>query len=246
MYGLLIKRYWKWITAICLVLDVWILAEPFMAVQQTEQVGQTEWNTYVADIRSQDENVSGVSIFGDSDSYNIRKIHKTAMIYEKLEDVVITPDKQDGAEKLLSDFYYYIFLLLFLGFEVIVLIADKDRGYDSLIQTFRYGNQPYRRKKLCFLCGTMFVVFWIVSLARLGISVGKYGFLGDVSVQSAPSFAHAWFLFSVYEMYVVQLLWRSIWIFIIGILAGVCCCFISRVWKGIFLDSIVVLGAVAF
>lgn len=244
MYRLLIKRYR---VGSVLLLIASLSAFLMVGVKKNETkdyVTQTEYETYLETIQQQSEDIQDVAIFGGMHSYDVEKIEKTAQIYQRLQNVQIAEASNVGAELLLTDEPFFVFVLIAILYELYVLVYDKEKGYDALIQTLYLGNREYVRKKIYFLITVVLIVFLSSSLFRGIYMVGKYSLAKNVSIQSVEGFMCSWLHLDLYAFSGLLILWRSLWI--VMILTGIAILYhlIHRIWKALTVSMILVLSAV--
>lgn len=189
-------------------------------------------------IRQQDENISGISIFGGEDSYQVKKVHQIAETYGKLENIQL-PDEFDARHSFfISDKVYYLFVICLIFFGVYLFVYDKDKEYDTLFSTMKYGRREYIQRKLLFLITQMIGIFFFVSIFKLYWNVFNIDF--GVPLQSVKKYVYAWLPINIGRYFVLQIFWRSFWIVFLSVGIAFICYFMQKVWKATM--AMVVLG----
>ncbi len=244
MYGFLAKRYKRALLLLAMFLLIGLFVEMKGRMSDTSVTVREEFEAYLEQIRNQEQNAGGISIFGGNDSYNMKKIHMTAKQYETLEGIKLSDEINSGAGVLVSDYTVYLTILLFGIFIVYVMVYDKDKGYDALIQTLKYGNRKYVRQKLFFILITIIVGFGIEKLVKLTYVTVRYGTFQQIPIQSLGEFQHVWLRMNVYEFFILQMMWQTFWLICFCTFIVLICQFLNRIWKSMLCMVVLILGAI--
>ena len=123
---------------------------------------QDEFDHYISIIENQAQNIEGISIFQDYDTYDIKKINKTSSLYNNIKDTVIT-ENDNSHFNMLSDQFIFGFIVIALVYELYIFVYDRDKGYDHLVKTlynkltafcvFTFGNN-------CVIISVHIKIFW--------------------------------------------------------------------------------------
>lgn len=166
MYRLFIKRYRKILISICFVMLTAVSAETFLGTSDRLS-DEKLFREHLDIIRQQDENVSGISIFGGENSYQVKKVHRIAETYGELENIRLSDTFDVRHSFFISDRVFYLFIVCLIFFGVYLFVYDKDKEYDALFTTMKYGRREYIQRKLVFLITQMISIFLLVSLFKL-------------------------------------------------------------------------------
>lgn len=230
MYRLFIKRYRKILISICVVMLTAVSVETFFGDSDTLS-DENLFREHLDIIRQQDENVSGISIFGGEDSYQVKKVHRIAETYGKLENTQLSDEFDVRHSFFLSDRVFYLFVICLIFFGVYLFVYDKDKEYDALFTTMKYGRREYIQRKLVFLVTQMISIFLLVSLFKLCLNFLYIGSGFGVPLQSVKKYVYAWLHIDIGGYFVLQMFWRSFWIVLLSVGITFICYFMQKVWK---------------
>ena len=204
MYRLFIKRYRKILISICVVMLTAVSVETFFGDSDTLS-DENLFREHLDIIRQQDENVSGISIFGGEDSYQVKKVHRIAETYGKLENTQLSDEFDVRHSFFLSDRVFYLFVICLIFFGVYLFVYDKDKEYDALFTTMKYGRREYIQRKLVFLVTQMISIFLLVSLFKLCLNFLYIEFGFGVPLQSVKKYVYAWLHIDIGGYFVLQM-----------------------------------------
>lgn len=230
MYRLFIKRYRKILISIFFVMLTAVSVETFLGDSDTLSDKNLFWE-HLDIIRQQDENVSGISIFGGEDSYQVKKVHRIAETYEKLEDTRLSDEFDVRHSFFISDRVFYLLAICLIFFGVYLFVYDKDKEYDALFSTMKYGRREYIQRKLGFLVTQMISIFLLISLFKLCWNFLNIGSGFGVPLQSVKKYVYAWLHIDIGGYFVLQMFWRSFWIVLLSVGIAFICYFMQKVWK---------------
>lgn len=181
---------------------------------------QDEFDHYISIIENQAQNIEGISIFQDYDTYDIKKINKTSSLYNNIKDTVIT-ENDNSHFNMLSDQFIFGFIVIALVYELYIFVYDRDKGYDHLVKTLYNGKTKYFLLKLIYIIISIIFIYIINILFSLLYTIFIYDIDLFMSIQSISGYIHCWFKGNILSYYVMMCVYRLIWIIIILVIAPV-------------------------
>ncbi len=197
------------------------------------------YEQFLTDIEDAGNNLSSISIFADTDSYDNKNIVSTQQAYQNMRGTEIEYHPQKGIETA-TDFYATDIILIF----VMILISftlmqkEKESGMLRLIRCTKGGRANTAMAKLVALSTVLFAVVVILYGTNLVFCGITYG-LGDLgrTVQSVPFLMRSTMKLTVAEYLLVFMITKWMAAIVIGIWILLSMLIANRLIHGLILST---------